>query len=188
MINLTKEESKQDCDAIDDSCITITPIDDTTESFQNVLFISDKKMSRKIEDHLVDYRALTLFKTRTFTNRSLDSLFESGVKHIYCDVSEDACREYLSVHLSKNTKYSVVVIYEKTKKAKFILDIKGICERSKQEIIVCRYKDLSSLEYISFGDFREGLEGGLDRIHSPPNWLQSILSCGSLIESSIKKK
>ena len=155
--------------------------------YEHCLFISDSKLTPELEAHLVDYKALTVYNQRLFTNRSLDSLHTSGVKHIYCDLSDDACREYLTEHLSKNTKYAIIVIYKKSKMAKFITDIKAICDRTKQHCMVVREKDLKNLQYISFGDFKAGMSD-LDRIHKVPNWLEAVLSCGRNIENALKKK
>ena len=145
-------------------------------SFQNVMFISDKKLDDHIRTQL-GFKEVRSYDSN-FTNRKPEALLEAGIKHIWVNISEKKAKQWLELNL-KNETYTTILIHDASKNNKFLADLKPHCAH------MCKLKDVQRLSALSFDELMSQMES-LVKIHSPASCLGELFGCSGNITRASK--
>jgi len=164
----------------EDEVILDEPEEDAEDKFKNILFISDRPLSKEIQTELSQYNNIKQFDVETFANRSLSTLLDMNVTHIWVNLKVREGRNYLKTQLMKPHKYGVIVCYHGNKNQKWIKQLE-----SKTDYL-CKLSELNKLKSLTYGELQEKISNSID-IHEPAkSLLFELLTCSSAIIKSKK--
>jgi len=140
-------------DMVDDEdpdCLGVIPFDEkeTRDEFEQIVFISDTKLTKKLRKKLDEYENIKDYDFPTFQNRTFENLSDLGIKFIWVYVGSKQARRWLGENINKNDHFTVVLAY-KVKYSKWIDSLK---EYSKIVCKVSQLDDLQSINQDEFGD------------------------------------
>lgn len=161
-----------------------TPMDiviETKTSFEHILFVSNKKLSKEITAKFPDIKA---FDKEQFLNRDCHQILEFGINYIWLDVTQKSAMAWFCQNLKSNTSYTVIVAYDYVNRAmktsKFMADLENLEDGIH---LFIKYKDLVGIKSLNMSDLVDKIKN-YTKIHSPVSCWESILG----ISPNLQKK
>lgn len=150
--------------------------EDSPEIKKNFMFISDRDICNEVKKQLTNYTNLRKYDTN-FINRNCQELIDNNIEHIWLNISDDKCREWLK-HNIKSDVFKKILVFSSNKRSKFLDDV-------MEHVDLCtKLSNLNKLNSLSLPEMVDKVEQYVE-IHDVPNKCLNFFGCGS---SLIKKK
>lgn len=158
--------------AIEEVLSIVEEVSDPEFPFEHCMFISCNGIDKSIKEHVACFEPIRSYSSN-FINRNTQDLMDNGVKHIWCDISKEKCRQWVQLNV-KNSVYTPICIY-KHKRSKYVKDLKEHCR------FTIRIKDLRHVHGLSLGEVMGKLQ---DRVyvHKTPNCFMACLGLSKAID------
>ena len=145
---------------------------ETKTSFEHILFVSNKKLSKEITKKFPDIKA---FDKEQFLNRDCAQMLGYGINYIWLDVTNKWSMSWFCQNVKTNTSYTVIVAYDYVNKAmktsKFIADLENLEDGIH---LFIKYRDLIGIKSLNMSDLVDKIKN-YTKIHNPVSCWESIL-------------
>ena len=141
--------------------------------FTNLLFISNQGLLDNVREKLCGPNAIVKFKVNAFQNRSCQQLLDTGVQHIWVNVSIPGAVEWLQSVITQPNPYTVVqamhTVGSEMKRMKFITDLQPYTD------ISIKYEHLKKAETLTASELITMIKTHF-RLHDPDTVSKVVLT------------
>ena len=98
----------------------------TSKPLNKIIFIADSPPTQNIVTQLGQFNKMIVFDNTTehiFQNRDINYLQSINLSYLWCNTNSEAVRLWLSRQLPTNTIYTIYVVYNNSKRQKWLQDV-----------------------------------------------------------------